>query len=110
MGQHHEVDGEPVGQRATSWLIFDSVPADFATPLWNVGRRSAEVAARDPNALKRSVRVNVDPGEQVGRILERLEAIAASGADEAVVEPSLAVSTVDESLELAQAVARKRGW
>jgi probable F420-dependent oxidoreductase len=98
-----------VGRRASGWLIFDSLPTEFAASLWEVARRSADAAGRDPDALKRSVRVNVDPGEQVDRITERLDKIAASGADEAVVEFNLALSTVDEALELAQEVIQKRG-
>jgi probable F420-dependent oxidoreductase len=98
-----------VGRRASGWLAFDTLPTELAASLWEVARRSADAAGRDPDALERSVRVNVEPGEQVDRIIERLDEVAASGADEAVVEFSLALSTVDEALELAQEVIQKRG-
>lgn len=71
------------------------------------GSAVRETAGRDPHALKRSVRVNIEPGQRVDRTIERLDRVATSGADEAVLELVLAVSTVDEALEYAQEVIQK---
>ncbi|MFD2494330.1 TIGR03619 family F420-dependent LLM class oxidoreductase [Amycolatopsis jiangsuensis] len=98
-----------IGRRAVGWLGFDRVPQEFLAPLWEVARRAADDAGRDPQALQSAVRVNVDPGESPGEVAARVERVREAGADEVVVDYLFASSSVDETLDLAlELMARQR--
>jgi hypothetical protein len=75
--------------------------------LWSIARRAAKDAGRDPDALKTAMRVNLDPGTSVDSVADRLERLAGSGADEAIIDAFALFPTLDQLLDFAgQVIAR----
>jgi alkanesulfonate monooxygenase SsuD/methylene tetrahydromethanopterin reductase-like flavin-dependent oxidoreductase (luciferase family) len=90
-----------VGRVGVGWLGFEGLPDDVFAFLWSVARRAAEDAGRDPDALKIAIRINLEPGETVDSVAGKLERYAASGTDEAFVDPLFALSSLDQMLDFA---------
>jgi probable F420-dependent oxidoreductase len=99
-----------VGRRAVGWLGFDAVPDDALAWFWAIARQAADEAGRDPDTLRRAIRVNVEPGESTEQIAARLDRVAKTGADEALVEFVFACDTVDEYLDAAERLAAHKSW
>ena len=69
--------------------------------------RAAQDAGRDPDALKTAMRINLEPGTSVDSVAGRLERLAGSGADEAIVDAFAMFPTLDQMLDFAsQVIAR----
>ncbi|WP_431231634.1 TIGR03619 family F420-dependent LLM class oxidoreductase [Mycolicibacterium psychrotolerans] len=97
-----------VGRSGTGWLGVEGLQEEVTDRLWSIARRAAQDAGRDPDALKKAMRINLDPGASVESVFERLERLAESGADEAIVDAFAMFSTLDEMLEFAgQVIARR---
>jgi len=59
IGGFSEAAMRRVGRSAVGWLGADGLPDDIVDALWPVARRAAQDAGRDPDALKKAIRVNV---------------------------------------------------
>lgn len=91
---------ERVGRRAHGYLALAGLSDQMQTQLWDTARRAAESAGRDPDALKRVIRVNVyDPTiaalEAEVRIYDR------AGYDGAFLDLTYCARNVDHALEIA---------
>jgi hypothetical protein len=75
--------------------------------LWSIARRAAQDAGRDPDALKTAMRINLEPGTSVDSVAGRLERLAGSGVDEAIVDAFAMFPSLDQMLDFAsQVIAR----
>ncbi|MEU3913427.1 TIGR03619 family F420-dependent LLM class oxidoreductase [Streptomyces sp. NPDC029721] len=88
-----------VGRRADGWAGV-LLPPDMEAGLWDLARRAAEEAGRDPEALTRHIRHNVRPGTGAGEIAAVLDGVRASGADSAFIDLQQCVAGPGEALEL----------
>lgn len=99
-----------VGRSGTGWLGVDGLQDDVTDHLWSIARRAAKDAGRDPDALKTAMRINLDPGASVDFIADKLERLAESGADEAIIDAFALFPSLDEMLVFAgQVIARWNG-
>lgn len=100
-----------VGRRAQGWMGFDRLPDDVSTSFWSTARHAAEAAGRDPDSLRKIIRVNGEPGESVSHIADRLARQAEQGADEVMVDFVFTYKTIDERLDAAaQLMDLKTSW
>ncbi len=90
-----------VGRSGTGWLGVEGLEGEVADHLWSIARRAADEAGRDPDALKTAMRINLEPGMSIESIADKLERVAASGADEAIVDAFAMFPTLDQSLDFA---------
>ena len=90
-----------VGRSGTGWLGVEGLDDEVVDHLWSIARRAADEAGRDPDALKTAMRINLDPGMSIESIAVKLERVAASGADEAIVDAFAMFPTLDQSLDFA---------
>ncbi|MCZ0979094.1 LLM class flavin-dependent oxidoreductase [Streptomyces diastatochromogenes] len=88
-----------VGRRADGW-VGGVLPPEAARGLWDVARRAAEEAGRDPEALRRQIRHNVTPGTTADAIAAVFAGVRETGADGCFVDLQQAVDSPDEALEL----------
>lgn len=96
-----------VGRSGTGWLGVEGLQAEVTDQLWSIARRAAQDAGRDPDTLKTAMRVNLEPGTSVESVVGRLERLAASGADEAIVAAFAMFASLGEMLDFAgQVIAR----
>lgn len=96
-----------VGRSGTGWLGVEGLQAEVTDHLWEVARRAAKDSGRDPDALKSAMRFNLEPGTSVDTVVDKLDGLARSGADEAIVDAFAMFSTLDEMLDFAgQVIAR----
>ena len=95
-----------VGRIGTGWLGVDGLQ-DF-NRLWSIARSAAQDAGRDPDALKTAMRLNLEPGTSVDAVVERLQRLADSGADEAMVDAFALFPSLDQLLDFASEVFT--GW
>jgi len=95
-----------VGRIGTGWLGVDGLQ-DF-NRLWSIARSAAQDAGRDPDALKTAMRLNLEPGTSVDAVVERLQRLADSGADEAMVDAFALFPSLEELLDFAGQVIT--GW
>ncbi|WP_424217219.1 TIGR03619 family F420-dependent LLM class oxidoreductase (plasmid) [Streptomyces sp. BI20] len=89
-----------VGRRAAGWVGFTAPPA-VLDPLWDVARRAAREAGRDPDALRRHLRHNVTEGEDDATTAAAVRAALAWGADSVLLDHQHVTRRPDESLERA---------
>ncbi|MEW2480092.1 TIGR03619 family F420-dependent LLM class oxidoreductase [Mycobacterium sp. NPDC049093] len=99
-----------VGRRAEGWIGFDTIPEEEAQSLWSTARRAAEETGRDPDQLKKLVRVNGVPGESVVQLADRLARTAEQGADEAIVDFAFTYPTIDARLDAAGHLMQMAVW
>jgi probable F420-dependent oxidoreductase len=92
---------ERVGRRAAGWLASWGAPQEYIDMLWQTARQSAAAAERDPNALRREVRINVAPGQSVDDLLGVFAQLRQQGVDGVFIDLTYATRTVDESLDVA---------
>jgi probable F420-dependent oxidoreductase len=90
-----------VGRSAVGWLGFDGLPKELEASLWSTARHEAETVGRDPDDLKKVVRINGERGETVERTADRVALVAERGADEAIVDFVFTYPTVDQRLDAA---------
>ena len=90
-----------VGRSAVGWLGFDGLPGELEASLWSTALREAESVGRDPDDLKKVVRVNAERGETVEHLADRLSRVEEQGADEAVVDFAFSIPGLDQRLEAA---------
>jgi alkanesulfonate monooxygenase SsuD/methylene tetrahydromethanopterin reductase-like flavin-dependent oxidoreductase (luciferase family) len=96
-----------VGRSGTGWLGVEGLQDEVTDHLWSIARRAAQDAGRDPDGLKTAMRINLEPGTSVDSVAGRLECLAGSGADEAIVDAFAMFSSLDEMLDFAgQVIAR----
>jgi probable F420-dependent oxidoreductase len=96
-----------VGRSGAGWLGVEGLQAEVTEHLWSIARHAAQDAGRDPDALKKAMRINLEPGTSVESVVERLGRLAQSGADEAIVDAFAMFSTLDQMLDFAgQVIAR----
>ncbi|MFE6251354.1 LLM class flavin-dependent oxidoreductase [Streptomyces niveus] len=96
-----------VGRSATGRLGIDFLPDEVADQLWSLARQAAQEAGRDPDALKKAIRINVEPGTSVDSPADKLKRFAESGADEAFVDAFALFPDLDQMLDFpGQAIAR----
>ena len=95
-----------VGRIGSGWLGVEGLQ-DFDR-LWSIARSTAQDTGRDPDALKTAMRINLEPGTSADEVVERLERLAASGADEAVVDAFAVFPSLEELLDFAGQVVT--GW
>lgn len=97
-----------VGRIGTGWLGVEGLQEAVTDHLWSIARRAAQDAGRDPDALKKAMRINLEPGASLASVVERLERVAESGADEAIVDAFAMFSTLDQMLDFAGQVIAGR--
>ncbi|SPM33983.1 Flavin-dependent oxidoreductase, luciferase family (includes alkanesulfonate monooxygenase SsuD and methylene tetrahydromethanopterin reductase) [Mycobacterium rhizamassiliense] len=97
-----------VGRSGVGWLGVEGLQADVTDHLWSIARRAAQDAGRDPDALKTAMRINLEPGTSVESVTDRLERLAGSGADEAIVDAFAMFSSLDQMLDFASQVIERR--
>jgi probable F420-dependent oxidoreductase len=96
-----------VGRSGTGWLGVEGLQDEVTDHLWSIARRAAQDAGRDPDALKTAMRINLEPGTSVDSVAGKLERLAESGADEAIVDAFAMFPTLDQLLDFAsQIIAR----
>lgn len=110
LGGSSPVALDRVGRRAAGWIGFDTLPEETAQSLWSTARRAAEQAGRDPNALKKVVRVNGVQGESLSQLADRLARVAEQGADETVVDFAFTYPTMGERLYAADRLMQMATW
>ncbi|WP_381802974.1 TIGR03619 family F420-dependent LLM class oxidoreductase [Streptomyces niveus] len=98
-----------VGRSATGWLGVDFLPDAVADRLWSLARQAAQEAGRDPDALKKAIRINLEPGTSVDSLADKLKRLAESGADEAFVDAFAAFPDLDQMLDFARQVIARTG-
>ena len=95
-----------VGRVGTGWLGVEGL--QDIDRLWSIARSAAQDAGRDPDALKTAMRINLEPGTSVYAVVERLQRLADSGADEATVDAFALFPTLEELHHFAGQVIT--GW
>ncbi|TQR87459.1 TIGR03619 family F420-dependent LLM class oxidoreductase [Mycobacterium hodleri] len=95
-----------VGRVGTGWLGVEGLQ-DFDR-LWSIARSAADDAGRDPDALKTAMRINLEPGTSVDAVVDRVQRLAESGADEAMVDAFALFPSLEELLDFASHVVT--GW
>ncbi|WP_327102959.1 TIGR03619 family F420-dependent LLM class oxidoreductase [Nonomuraea glycinis] len=98
-----------VGRSATGWLGVDFLPAKVIDPLWSLARQAAQEAGRDPDALKKAIRINIEPGTSVDSLADKLKRFADSGADEAFVDVYALFPCLDQMLDFADRLIVRTG-
>lgn len=96
---------ERVGRRADGYLGVADLPEDFQRDLWDTARRSAESAGRDPDALKRVVRVNATDSA-ADALARSVDEARKGGADGVIIDLLNCTDGVDQSLDAAAALMR----
>jgi len=104
LGGFSEAALQRVGRRATGWLTV----ARVQPKPWDTIRRAAESAGRDPDAIRRVVRLNPDPSMTLNQIADAIDQAAEDGADETFVDFNFAGVTAAESLERAEKLIEGR--
>ncbi|MEU3170325.1 LLM class flavin-dependent oxidoreductase [Streptosporangium sp. NPDC006930] len=98
-----------VGRSATGWLGLEFLPDEVADQLWSLARQAAQEAGRDPDALKKAIRINLEPGTSVDSLADKLKRLAESGADEAFVDAFALFPSLDQMLDFASQVIARTG-
>ena len=95
-----------VGRRGAGWLSVAGLPEPFEGFLWDTARRAAEEAGRNPELLRKIVRINPYSGTVSDEIAAQVHHTANSGTDEMFLDLTYTASTVDHALEIAEQVIR----
>ncbi|RSS73370.1 TIGR03619 family F420-dependent LLM class oxidoreductase [Streptomyces sp. WAC06614] len=88
-----------VGRRADGWAGV-ALPRGAGAALWDIARKAAEEAGRDPDGLARHIRHNVAAGASAAEIAAVLDGVRASGADSCFLDLQQSVAGPEEALEL----------
>jgi probable F420-dependent oxidoreductase len=95
-----------VGRRANGYLALDGLPDDYQTHLWDVACRAAEEAGRDPQALRRVMRMN-PTDKDLDAWVGKLATMEEKGYDATFVDLTFCTGSVDESLDVAEALMKR---
>ncbi|WP_139830794.1 TIGR03619 family F420-dependent LLM class oxidoreductase [Mycobacterium paraense] len=98
-----------VGRTGTGWLGVEGLQDEVTDQLWSIARRAAKDAGRDPDALKKAMRLNLEAGTSVDSVVGRLERLAVSGTDEAIVDAFGMFPSLDQLLDFASQVIDRWG-
>lgn len=98
-----------IGRRADGWLPLHGMPAEYAARLWQTARRAAEEAGRDPDLLRRELRINLAPGQNARHAADAVAQARDAGVDGAFLDFQFATSSVAESLSMAGDVIARAG-
>ncbi|HWR49211.1 MAG TPA: TIGR03619 family F420-dependent LLM class oxidoreductase [Pseudonocardiaceae bacterium] len=98
-----------IGRRAAGRLPLHGIPEDVTAQLWQTARHAAEEAGRDPDLLRRELRINLQPGQDARYAADAVAQARDSGVDGAFLDLQYVTSSVDESLSLAADVMSKVG-
>jgi hypothetical protein len=98
-----------IGRRAAGWLPVQGMDPRVMAQLWHTARHAAEQAGRDPDLLRRELRINVHPGQGARHAAEAVAQARDSGIEGAFLDLQYATSSVDESLSMAADVIAKIG-
>ena len=77
--------------------------------MWSIARGAAEDAGRDPDALKKARRINLEPNTSVASLTDKLTRLASSGMDEAFVDAFAAFPSLDQTLDFASQLIARTG-
>ncbi|AXB46758.1 TIGR03619 family F420-dependent LLM class oxidoreductase [Amycolatopsis albispora] len=100
LGAHTEAALERVGRKADGWLPAGR-PLEVMAQQWDVIRAAADRAGRDPDRLRRVLRLNPRPGAVLTDVAAQLSAAREAGIEEAFVDLHFIASDVGEATELA---------
>jgi probable F420-dependent oxidoreductase len=98
-----------IGRRATGWLPVHGMATDVTAQLWHIARRAAEQAGRDPDLLRRELRINLHPGQDARHAADAVAQARDSGVEGAFLDFQFATSSVEESLSMAADVIARVG-
>lgn len=98
-----------LGRRAAGWLPVYGMAADVTAALWETARRAADQAGRDPNVLRRELRINLHPGQGARHAADAVAQAHDAGVDGAFLDLQFATSSVEESLSMAADVIARVG-
>jgi len=96
-----------VGRLGTGWLGVEGLQDEVTDRLWSIARAAAHDVGRDPDALKKAMRINLEPGTPVDSVRERLDRLAGSGADEAIVDAFAMFDSLDQMRDFAGEVIER---
>lgn len=98
-----------VAERADGWLmLLGFPPAPVMREFWDVIRRAAEKAGRDPQAIRRILRVNVDAGTSPQAIADLVKTAGPElEPDVTFVDFAYVATSVDHAVELAGRVLER---
>ena len=98
-----------IGRRAAGWLPVYGMDANVTAQLWQIARRAAEQAGRDPDLLRRELRINLHPGQDGRHAADAVAQARDSGVEGAFLDFQFATSSVHESLAMAADVITRVG-
>jgi probable F420-dependent oxidoreductase len=97
-----------IGERADGWLMFLSLPESFPLPTpmldeaWQGIRQTAAACGRDPDAIRKILRINVDAGtsaEDIAGLVQKSHAELTP--DEVFVDFAYVTSSADQAIDIA---------
>lgn len=94
-----------VGRRAVGWLTFDAIPDDVMAGMWVQIGQAAEGAGRDPEEIKKVIRINAVSGETTSHLAGRVNRAQDLAADEVIIDFFFAQPTVAGILDAAEPLA-----
>nr|WP_276206077.1 TIGR03619 family F420-dependent LLM class oxidoreductase [Williamsia sp. 1135] len=92
---------ERVGRRGDGWLPVWGLPAQYLASLWQIARSAAEDRGRDPDSLRREMRINIAPGQTMSDVATICDEIDAMGIESAFVDLNYVTDTVEAAVLLA---------
>jgi probable F420-dependent oxidoreductase len=95
-----------VGRRGAGWVGVELPDGEH---LWSVARQAAQDAGRDPDALKKAMRINLDQSTTMDTLADKLKRFAESGVDEASVDAFAVFHSLDEMLDFAGRLIERTG-
>jgi probable F420-dependent oxidoreductase len=98
-----------IGRRAAGWLPIHGMDPDATAQLWQTARHAAEQAGRDPDLLRRELRINLRPDQDPRDAADIVAQARDSGVDGAFLDLQFATSSVEESLSIAADVIARVG-
>lgn len=84
-----------IGRVGDGWIAVDGFPQELQARQWETAQTAAREAGRDPEALRRLIRLNPTAGTSVEEVAARLVELENDGWDEALVELTYLVGPAD---------------
>lgn len=96
---------ERIGRLADGWLpamsVTDGLPVEAFDQLWQTARKAAVSAGRDPDTLRRELRINPSPETPVEEAVQVASVAREAGYDGAFIELAYTATSLDHALDLA---------